>query len=342
MSPAPSRLLTTTLCATAVAVAGGISGCGSTGQRSGASTRPSAETSTRSQAAVGAVASAENAIRAGDLDRALAEFQRAIENNPTLVPAHMGMGDIYRMRGDYARAEERYARSAQIEPRNFDAQYYHGLMLHLLDRLTEAVQAYLRALSVRPNDFKANLNLATAYYQLDENTQALPYARRAVELNPEDGSARFNLGAVYAALSRHQEAVREYQQAAELLPLNPPLLLNLGESLGRLDRYEEMANALTQSLKIEQSPAAWERLGFARFRMGRFDDARLAFENALKIDANYYPALNGFGVCRLNDWIRTGRTDQRARESGLAALRRSLQANKDQPAILEIVTRYGR
>lgn len=338
MTATKARLLTSTLCAAAI-IAGG---CNSSGSSASGKSRPSAETSTRSQAATGAVASAEQAIRDGDLDRALSEFQRAIQNNPTLVPAHMGMGDIYRMRGDYARAEERYARSAQIEPQNFDAQYYHGLMLHLLDRLTEAVQAYLRALSVKPNDFKANLNVATAYYQLDENTQALPYARRAVELNPEDGPARFNLGAVYAALNRHGEAVREYQQAAELMPLNPPLLLNLGESLGRLERYEEMSNALAQSLKIEQSPAAWERLGFAKFRLGRFDDARSSFENALKLDPGYYPALNGFGVCRLNDWIRSGRVDQRAREAGLNALRRSLQANRDQPAILEIVSRYGR
>lgn len=340
MTVTKGRLLTTTVCAAAAILAGGCNSSGKAGV--GGAGKPAAETSTRSQAAVGAVASAEQAIRDGDLDRALAEFQRAIQNNPTLTPAHMGMGDIYRMRGDYARAEEKYARSAQIEPKNFDAQYYHGLMLHLLDRLTEAVQAYLRALSVKPNDFKANLNVATAYYQLDENTQALPYARRAVELNPEDGPSRFNLGAVYAALNRHGEAVREYQQAAELMPLNPPLLLNLGESLGRLERYEEMSNSLAQSLKIEQSPAAWERLGFAKFRMGKFDEARTAFESALKLDPGYFPALNGFGVCRLNDWIRSGRVDQRAREAGLSALRRSLQANRDQPAILEIVSRYGR
>lgn len=288
------------------------------------------------------VQSAEQAVREGDLDQALVEFQKAIEVNPTLTSAHMGMADIYRMRGDYGRAEEKYARSAQLEPRNFDAQYYHGLMLHLLDRLTDAVQAYLKALSLRPNDFKANLNLATAYYQLDENEQALPYAKKAVELNPEDGAARFNLGAIYAAMDRHTDAVREYQQAAELMELNSSLLLNLAESLGRLERYDEMVNALTQSIKTDPTAAAWERLGFAKFRMGKFDEAKAAFESSLKLDPDYYPALNGLGVCRLNDWIRSGRNDTKAKEAGLSALRRSLQVHRDQPQILELVTRYGR
>ncbi len=321
----------------------GAVGCGGSSRaergRERASTRDSAVQSARANALL---ASAEQAVRDGDIDRALVEFERAIEVNPTLTAAHLGMADIYRMRQDYARAEARYATAARIEPRNFDAQYFHGLMLHLLDRLPEAIQAYLRALTVKPNDFKANLNVATAYYQLDENAQALPYARRAVELNPEDGAARFNLGAVYAALDRHSDAVREYQQASELMKLTPALLLNLADSLGKLQRFEEMANALTQAIKDEPSALAHERLGFARFKLGRFAEAKQSFEQAIKLDPTHYPALNGVGVCFLNDWVNSKRSDQRAKEAGLSALRRSLQINQDQPQVLELVTRYGR
>lgn len=319
-------------------------GCGpSKSNRPGTRGESSGETrGTSDPRASSLVASAEQAVRDGDLERALAEFAQAIEVNPNLTQAHLGMADIYRMRGDYSRAEGRYSQAARLEPRNFDAQYFHGLMLHLLDRLPEAIQSYLRALNLRPADFKANLNLATAYYQLDENAQALPYAKRAVELNPQDGPARFNLGAIYAAMNRHQDAVREYQQATELMPLNAPLLLNLSDSLGKLERYEEMTNALLQAIKSEPTAAAHERLGFARFRMGLFAEAKQSFSSALRLDADYFPALNGFGVCSLNDWIRSGRRDQAARDQGMAALRRSLQIQRDQPQILEIVTRYNR
>lgn len=344
-----ARLELATIAAAGVCLMAGMEGCGGKNKAKASEAKTSAATGvqggvTPSQMAISTsyVSSAEQAVRDGDLAKALAEFQRAIEVNPNLTSAHLGMGDIYRMKGDYASAEVQYGISARQEPRNFDAQYYHGLMLHLLDRLTEAVQAYLRALAVRPNDFRANLNLATAYYQLDENTQSLPYARKAVELNPDDGAARFNLGAVYAALGRHGDAVREYQQAAELMKLSPPLLINLAESLGKLERYDEMANTLAQAIKTEPSATAYERLGFARFRLGQYDEARDAFQAALRMDANYYPALNGLGVCQLNDWIRSGRADATAKEAGLGNLRKSLQIQRDQPQILEIVTRYGR
>lgn len=292
------------------------------------------------------VTAAEAALRAGDKERALAEFARAIQVNPRLTTAHMGVGDIYRMDGDYAKAEVAYGQAAAVEPTNFDAQYFHGLMLHLLDRITEAIQAYLRALAVKPEDFNANLNLSTAYYQLDENTQALTYGLKAVELNPKDGPARFNLGAIYSAMNRHAEAVKEYQQAAELMELNTPLLMNLAESLGRLQRYDEMRNTLDQLVRTEPSAAAYERLGYAQFKLGTYDDAQYeaalqSFEKALELDPQYYPALNGVGVSYLNQWVWSDQRDAEARAKALSALRRSLQINRNQPRILELLTRYG-
>lgn len=284
----------------------------------------------------------QRAVAEGDTERALAEFQRAIDVNPELMSAHLAIGDLYRMQGEYARAETAYRRAAQIEPQNFAAQYYDGLMLHLLSRVGEAIQAYLRALAVQPDDFRTNLNLGQAYYQLDENGQALRYAQRAAELNPRDGSARFSLGAIYAALNRHREAVQEYEQAAELMDLSPKLLLKLAESLAQMQRWEEAANTLEQVIKTEPSAAAYERMGAAKFRMEQYDEALANFEKALTMDPDYYPALNGHGVCMLNKWLFSAKQDSAAREAGLASLRRSVKIRRDQPEVIDLLSRYGR
>lgn len=284
----------------------------------------------------------QRAVAEGDNERALAEFQRAIDINPELTAAHLAIGDLYRGSGEYARAESAYRRAAQIDPANFAAQYYDGLMLHLLSRIGEAIQAYLRALAIQPEDFRTNLNLGQAYYQIDENGQAIRYAQKAVELNPRDGSARFSLGAIYASLNRHREAVLEYQQALELMDLTPSLLLKLAESLGHLQRWEEMANTLEQVIKTEPSAAAHERMGVARFRMEQYDEARNQFQKALELDGEYYPALNGLGVCMLNKWLVSGKQDVRSRDAGLEALRRSVQIRRDQSDVIDLLSRYGR
>jgi Flp pilus assembly protein TadD len=103
-----------------------------------------------------------------------------------------------------------------------------------------------------------------------------------------------------------------------------------------------MANALEQAVKVDPTAAVHERLGFARFRLGDFNAAKQNFQKSLDLDADYFPAMNGLGVCLMNDWIRSDKADGAARDRAVTLLRRSLQLDSDQPQIREILTRYGR
>jgi len=288
------------------------------------------------------LAEAEEEMARGDLESAFALFSAALSENPDLVSAHLGLGEVLRRQGDYGAAEEAYGRAAELDPRSFDAHYFQGLMLHLLGRVGEAITSYRRALVIEPADHAANLNLATAYLQYGSPPEALPFARTAAEMRPEDGPTRVNLGTVLAALDRHEEAVREYERALELVEPTPPIILNLAESLRRLERYDEMATALEAAIRLEPTTAAWERLGFAYFQQRRFDDSIRAYEAALDLDGAYSPAMNGLGVNLLHRYLRSGRKDVAARRDAVAWLRRSLRTRPDQPRIADLLSRYGR
>lgn len=291
-------------------------------------------------AATEAVAKGRELTMLGSYDDALREFEKAIAINPRMTVAYLGAGDIYVEKGEYQQAEAHFAEAARVEPQNFDAQYKHGLSLQFLNRLTEAVRAYLRALTLRPNDPEANLNLATAYLQLGEPAQGRPFAEKAVRLAPESGPARANLGSTYAGMGQHEAAVVEYQQAAELMELSPELLLNMADSLGQIGRHAEMAATLDQLIRIEPSAIAYERLGSALFRLKRYDEALAAFRRGTELDEGHYPAWNGVGVCLLNRYVWSERTDTASRKGAVDALRRSLRIDPNQPRIVELVRRY--
>ena len=277
----------------------------------------------------------------GDRERALAEFQRAIEINPELAEAHLGIGDLHADADDWDKAEPYYASAARIEPLNYDAQYKHGLALHLLNRIADAISAYLRAININPESYEANLHVATAYAQVDEAERAIPFAVRAVDLRPQAADARRNLASLYRAIDDHESAVTELQQAAELMELTPALLLDLADSLSHLSRYAEMAAALDQLVATQPSPGAYERLGFANFRMKRYDEALAHFESSLKLDEGYYPALNGVGVCLLNKYILSDRHDNVSLDSAVRVLRQSLRVKRNQPRVVDLLSRYG-
>lgn len=336
--PSSRRALATALCILAVTAGLALPGCRAHRERVAARNAERMDTQREAEMAV---ARAELLKEQGLELVALAELQRAIAINPEMTTAYMGIADIQQRQGNYDEAEVHYRRAAEIEPTNFDAHYGQGLMLQLLDRIAEAVRAYLRALQLQPTNFEANLNLATAYLQLDEPAAGLIYAQRAVNLDPESGPARVNLGAIYAALGDHESAVIEYQQAAELIDLTPELLLNLGQSLGQIGRFAEMQNTLEQLIRMEPSAIAYERLAAAHFRQARYDEALASFRTALEHDPNHYPAWNGIGVTLLNRYLTSGKQDLEARNEALRALRRSLQLERRQPVVLDLVSRYG-
>jgi len=285
---------------------------------------------------------AQEARERGDAEAALALLEEAIARNPELTVAHMEMGDLLRQEGDLPSAERAYGRAANLEPRNFDAQFNHADVLHALGRVVEAVRVYLRALAIRPNDAAANRGLAAAYLEEQRPDWALDYAEQAVRSAPEDGTARANLGATYSLLDRHEEAIEQYETAAELMELTPDLLLNWANSLGAIERYTEMINTLDASIAIEPSATAYERLGFAYFKLRRYERATDMFRAALDLDQRHYPALNGLGVVLLNEYVQGGRKDDAIRIEALSLLRRSLRINSNQPAFIQLVSTYER
>lgn len=329
--------------ALALACAGALGGCRSSSQGSEpVAGEPDRAPQTRTTQADEFVGQARDLKAQGREDEALALLARAIERNPTLTVAHLEMADIYERTGDYSAAEQSFSTAARQQPANFDAQFGHGRVLQAMSRVAESVRAYLRALAIRPDHFEANLNLATAYITLDGPAQALPYAQRAVQLQPDNGPAHANLGAIYSALGRHREAVTHYEAAAELMRLTPALLLNMAESLGKLDRYDEMVVTLETANRIEPTAVAYERLGFAQFRLRQYDPAMDSFRQAIALDPSHYPAMNGLGVCLLNRYILSGKSDVAAHDEAMNNFKRSLKINVRQPRIVELVSRYER
>lgn len=283
---------------------------------------------------------ASAAKSSGDYDEALTLFRDILSDNPTVVPAYLGIGDIYMVQKEYDRAEPAYARAARYEPENFDAQYGHGLALQMLNRFAEAIRAYQRALLIEPDDPKANLNLATVHLQMNEARNALPYARIAVLADPGSGPARVNLGAIYEQLGRNSQAIEQYLAALELMEPSEPLMMNLISVLAKEQRYEEAVSTAENLVRLVPSANAYERLGWAYFRLKDYDRSMQAYRDAVGIDANHWPSLNGIGVNALNKWLLSKRRDQQALGEARTAFRRSLQIEPGQLKLVTLMSNY--
>lgn len=288
------------------------------------------------------LAQAEQLKARGLTDAALSQFGLALEENPKLVEAHMGMGEIYKDFGDYELASRAYERATDVDPTNFDAHYNLALMKQLMGQVQEAIRVYLTALTLDPRSFEANRDLASAYLQVGDTAVAVRYAERATQLNPDSQEAWTNLAAAYSLLGRYEEAVDAYRQAAEQGELSDQVLLGLADAHIRLGNYARAINVLDSLIRNNPSATAYERLGYAKFKLREFRQALKNFRMSIALDENDTAALNGVGVCLMTLYIQGGQENNLHRDQAIDAWRQSLQLRPDQPRIVDLLARYQR
>ncbi|HEX8815563.1 MAG TPA: tetratricopeptide repeat protein [Terriglobales bacterium] len=180
-----------------------------------------------------------------------------------------------------------------------------------------AADLWQHAVNVTKDNFTADQNLGAAMIMSDRAAEAIPALQDGVRLRPQDASAHLNLAGAYALSGHRQEAIQQYETAIPLTT-DRQRLAGPYDTLGRL--YEQTGNyqkaivSYAQSLSIDPSRAsarerlahaelsaairevaekpsgsAYLRLGLLMQRQGRTDDARSAYQQALKLD----PGLTG-------------------------------------------------
>ena len=277
----------------------------------------------------------------GRRDMAMARLTAAIEKNPQLGLAYLGRGEIYKQTGDYQAAANDFEKATKLEPYNFNAHYQLGLMYQYLKKFAEAIQSYQKAVEIRPMDADANMNLALVYSQTGDPLHGLRYAQQAVNGAQDSAMAHANLGAMYAQLGYGDLAIDEYKRAIELNSKLTEVYLNLATEYLKNNKYEQGRQVLETAAALANSPAVSERLGFAYFKLHRFDNAKAAYQDSLKLNPSYFQSMNGLGVIAMTAALGQQPPDIAQAKEALAYWRRSLQVEPKQPVIEQLVNKYA-
>ena len=284
---------------------------------------------------------AQAAIESEDYDTALRVFKDLLRENPTLVDAYTGMAGVLEETGDLELAESAYGRATKLDPTDFSAASGHGRVLEALGDLRQAVRAFQRALVIRPTDLDSNLAMARLLLATGQSEAAVAFAERATRLDPTNGYAHLWLARAYAKVGRGKDAVRQYETACELIEPPAEVMLALVNAYATEKRYQEAANAADALTRTAPSAAAYERLGWALFRLNDFERSDEAYRKSIELDGEYWPALNGVGVNALNLWIKAGKDpNDPLRDEARRMLQRSLRANPDQPRVSALLLKY--
>jgi tetratricopeptide (TPR) repeat protein len=179
--------------------------------------------------------------------------------------------------------------------------YERGMQAVAQDRLDQAIPAFEEALALQATYLEAKLALGFTRLQLGELEVALALLEEAVRQSPNHPVALSMLGLALIITEDFPRAQRYLNHATETGEALPPeFAVMIGQMLEMLGDEEGALETLKQAVvEAPDDPEARTALASTLFTMEEWDDAREQIEAALRIDAEWVPALHLQGLLYL-------------------------------------------
>jgi len=193
----------------------------------------------------------------GQHERALAEFQRVLEREPSSGDAHRGLAQAQEGLGKTQEAEQTYRRAIELRSHYWGGYFGLGVFLARQHRLPEAAEQFLQAAALAPDNSRAYGSLGGVYIYMGRYDEAIAALKRAIELRPT-AQAYQNLGTIYIRLRQFQEAAGMLERARALAPRDCRVAGNLARAYywteGRrpraLEVYEQAIQLGEEQLRV--------------------------------------------------------------------------------------------
>jgi len=217
----------------------------------------------------------DESATAAELDeRALADFQAAVELDPANWKPLHNRGVSRALAGQWDEALEDFSRVVQLKPDHANAWFNRGEVRAERGERELAVADYTQAIELKPEDADAHRRRGLAFFQLRKFREALADLDRAVQLVPRQAEPLLDRGDAHRSLGQWQLAAEDYRQAVALDPRRGRAYQSAAWILATcpLDRYR---NA---ELAVQAAEKALELDGRDDFRY--LDTAAAAYANA--------------------------------------------------------------
>lgn len=238
----------------------------------------------------------------GNVDRAIASFKRAIEQDPKHALAYTGLAEAY-WRKASSTGDQRCATlatqnaeyAASLDPNLAMAHTVLGYVYLDAGRQQDAIRELQRAMELAPTNAEAPRKLAEIYETLGRFGDAEALYINSIKTRPTDWYGYLLLGVFYYERERYPEAEAELNQAKMLTPDNDLVREDLAGIYRQHGRYKESIEEYKQALRIRPSAMAYAGLGGAYFYKHRYQDAVTAVETATDLDPNEYRFWGNLG-----------------------------------------------
>ncbi|GAB4213382.1 MAG: hypothetical protein OHK0012_09420 [Synechococcales cyanobacterium] len=279
---------------------------------------------------------AESYWNQGNWTEALAAYDRALNIDANFALAWGRRGDVLVKLGRYGEAVNSYNGSLNLNPYDEGIRLRLAMIQGRLKRYKSAVVSYDKVLEMDPDNAVVWHNRSLRLAQLGRPTLALKSVDKALELQPRlwkswllKGHLLYDLkrypaaipcfrwvlsssvlrtrdrqvmvwrhyALVLAKANRTQPALASVKRALALNPKDWRAWHNRGVLLLRVQRYRAAIQCFDRAFQGDpDNPRIWHARGMAFQSLDLWQDALIHYEEALKVQATYFPAAYALAV----------------------------------------------
>ena len=185
------------------------------------------------------LAAAQKFLERGQLDKALAEFGKVVQDDPKDTRTWLKMAELHAKRGAADQATEIYLKTGELYTEQGFFQKAVAVYKNVLKLSPSYVQGHFKLAEVFKrlglvSDAVHQFELAAfAYQKTGRPTEALGALRAIVELTPDNVVSRIKLAELASQAGATEEAIQEFARAADQLKVQ-----------GRHEEYARVAERL--------------------------------------------------------------------------------------------------
>jgi len=167
---------------------------------------------------------------AGQYQKAVEEYQRALDEQPASDDAYIGLAAAYEGLNRAADAEKTYRRAINLRPDYWAGYNWLGAFYYGQGRYADSAEAFSQMVARAPDSFVGYSNLGLAQLYLGRYREAISSFQRSVSMRPS-GVAYSNLATAYFYQKQYAEAARTYREGLKIAERDYLLWGNLGDAL---------------------------------------------------------------------------------------------------------------
>ncbi len=226
-----------------------------------------------------------NALKAkGQLDEAIACYKKAIELDPKRAGRHYNLGNALNAKGQWDEAIACCHKAIELNPKLAVAHCALGNALQHTGQVDEAIACFNKAIELDPKFAMAHNNLGNALQRNGQLDEAIACFNKGIELDPKFAMAHNSLGAALAQSDQWDKAVVCFNKAIELDPKNAQAHTNLGTALRHKGEVDEAIDCFKKAIELYPKDAEVHcNLGVALHDKGQLDEAIDCFKKAIAL-----------------------------------------------------------